>query len=450
MQMHPEKTSLEKGFNEFNSIQSLFTTSDRVLLAVSGGIDSVAMLHLFLNKSNVIGVIHCNFQLRSTDSDEDEVFVRNLCNLRQIPFYCKRFNTIQYSEEKKISIQVAAREMRYQYFEEIRLREKYDLVAVAHNSDDTIETFFINLMRGTGIQGLTGIKPKTGKIIRPILFASRKEIETFSEEAGMLHRLDKSNLSNKYKRNKIRNELIPFIETIAPSFRKTILEVMHNLHGTSMIYQSFLHAAYTNLVREEDGIRKIEIKELKALDFNEIVMSELLRDYGFSADVSRNIFGNLEAESGKTYFSPTHRLLKDRTQLLITKRNSEPDESFYIDEDTLSLEFPLLLNIQHENINPAFEIPQNQKIACLDEEKIVFPLILRHWKIGDYFRPLGMDQMKKLSDFFINEKFTVFDKERVWLLVSDGKIVWICGHRIDDRFKIVSDTTKILRIEILD
>jgi tRNA(Ile)-lysidine synthase len=340
--------------------------------------------------------------------------------------------------------------LRYKYFEEIRLQENYDLIAVAHNSDDTIETFLINLMRGTGILGLTGIKPKSGNIIRPLLFASRKDIEAFTKETSMVYRLDKSNLSNKYKRNKIRNELIPLIETIAPSFRKTIVDVMHNLNGTSMIYQSFLQTEFSKLVKEQEGIQKIEIEELKGIAFYEIIFPELLRNYGFSSDVSRNILGNLDAEPGKSFFSHTHRLLKDRSQLLITKRDSEPDESFYINEDSHSLEFPLLLNIHHENRSASFEIPQDLNIACLDEEKLVFPLILRHWKVGDYFRPLGMDQMKKLSDFFINEKFSVFEKEKVWLLVSDGKIAWICGHRLDDRFKIQKDTSRILRIEILE
>jgi tRNA(Ile)-lysidine synthase len=444
------ETSLDKGFREFNSLQKLFEIGDKILLAISGGIDSISMLHLFLNQSIEIGVVHCNFQLRGSDSDEDEVFVRNLCNLKQVPFYTKRFNTLHFAEEKKLSVQLAARELRYQYFEEVRNDKGYKWIAVAHNSDDTIETFFINLLRGTGIQGLTGIKPKTGRIIRPLLFASREQIESFSRETRLLHRLDKSNLSNKYRRNQIRNELIPLLVDMAPGFRKTLLDVMQNLNGVSQIYLNQLQNYTANLIRDEGECMEIDIDTLKSLPFYQVLLPDLLRKYGFTADISRNILHNLDSEPGKSYFSSTHRLVKDRSKLLIAKRGSEPDESFYIDIETNAIETPIVLKIQHEIINSEFEIPRESRIACIDEEKLVFPLILRHWRTGDYFRPLGMDQMKKLSDFFINEKFSVLDKERAWLLVSDGKIVWICGHRLDDRFKITESTFKSLQIEILE
>ena len=450
MSLNSYETALEKAFRVFNLQQKLFIPGQRILVAVSGGIDSMTLLHILLKFSNPIGVIHCNFQLRAGDSDEDEVFIRNLCTLKQIPFYCRHFNTMEYAEENKLSIQLAARDLRYRFFEEIRLQEKYDLIAVAHNSDDTIETFFINLMRGTGIQGLTGIKPKSGKVIRPLIFASRQEIELFAQEIKMLHRLDKSNLQNKYKRNQIRNELIPFIEKMAPAFRRTILDVMRNLSGTALIYQMLLKETSARLVKENEGIQEIDINDLKNEPYFEIYLPEILRTFGFSAEVIASILSNIDAESGKTYLSPSHRLVKDRKKLLITNRNSEPDEIFYIDKDTSSLEFPLLLKINNELIDSAFEIPKLPYIACIDAEKLNFPLVLRHWKNGDYFRPLGMQQMKKLSDFFINEKFSVLDKERVWLLVSDGKIVWICGHRLDDRFKLSESSTRLLRIEILE
>jgi tRNA(Ile)-lysidine synthase len=445
-----EDTSLKKEFKEYTGRQKLFESKDRVLLAVSGGIDSVAMMHLFLDHSLKIGVVHCNFQLRGADSDEDEFFVRNLCNLNQIPFYTKRFNTLRFAEEKKLSIQIAARELRYHYFEEVRAGEGYDWVAVAHNSDDTIETFFINLLRGTGVQGLTGIKSKAGRIIRPLLFASRMQIESYARETKMLHRLDKSNLSNKYKRNQIRNELIPLLISMAPAFRKTMLELMHNLNGVSQIYHAQLQSSFSDLINDDGDYSEIDLFKLKSLPFYQVILPEFLRKYGYSADISRNILLNLDSESGKSFLSPTHRLVKDRSKLIITKRDSEPDETFYIDEDANAIESPIILKIEQELISPDYQIPRDPWIACIDTEKLVFPLILRHWRTGDYFRPLGMTQMKKLSDFFINEKFSVPDKERVWLLVSDGKIVWICGHRLDDRFKVQESTTRMLRIEILE
>jgi tRNA(Ile)-lysidine synthase len=450
MSKSSEETSLKKEFREYNSKQKLFERKDTVLLAVSGGIDSVTMMHLFLNHSSKMGVVHCNFQLRGIDSDEDELFVRNLCNLNQIPFYTKRFNTLRYAEEKKLSIQVAARELRYHYFEEVRAGEGYDWVAVAHNSDDTIETFFINLLRGTGIQGLTGIKSKAGRIIRPLLFASRMQIESFAKENKMLYRLDKSNISNKYKRNQIRNELIPLLVSMAPAFRKTILELMHNLNGVSQIYHAQVQNSISDLIKDDKDYLEIDICKLKSIPFYQVILPEFLRKYGYSADISRNILLNLDAESGKSFLSTTHRLVKDRSKLIITRRDSEPNETFYIDEDTNAIESPVMLKLQQELINPGYKVSRDPLIASIDAEKLVFPLILRHWRTGDYFKPLGMTQMKKLSDFFINEKFSIPDKERVWLLVSDGKIVWICGHRLDDRFKVQELTSKLLRIEILE
>lgn len=445
-----DETSLDKNFREYNNSQKLFERGTKILLAVSGGIDSITMLHLFMNQPVEIGVVHCNFQLRGADSDEDEIFVRNLCNIQQIPFYTKRFNTLHFAEEKKISIQIAARELRYHFFEEIRRQAGYNWIAVAHNSDDTIETFFLNLMRGTGIQGLTGIKPIAGKIIRPLLFASRKQIEVFANESNLTYRLDKSNLSNKYRRNQIRNQLIPLIIDMAPGFRKTILDVIQNLNGVSQIYNFHLQNSIANLIHDDGNNMEIDIAELKNLTFYQVLLPELLRNYGFSSDISRNILHNLDSEPGKAFFSSSHRLIKDRSKLLISKRDAEPDDSFYIDEETNAIETPIPLKIQHDVINSGTKIPRDSKIAFIDADLVVFPLILRHWRTGDYFRPLGMDQMKKLSDFFINEKFSVLDKERAWLLVSDGKIVWICGHRLDDRFKVTESTSKLLKLQILE
>jgi tRNA(Ile)-lysidine synthase len=443
-------TPMDKGFREFISREKLFENGEKILLAVSGGIDSVTMLNLFVRISADIGVVHCNFQLRGLDSDEDEIFVRNLCNRLQIPFFSKRFSTLKYAEERKISIQLAARELRYHYFEEVRNREGYNWIAVAHNSDDTIETFFINLIRGTGIQGLTGIKSKSGRIIRPILFASREQIEMFSREIKMVHRVDKSNVSNKYRRNQIRNEVIPLIIDIAPGFRKTILDVMHNLADVSQVYHYHLQNSTEHLINDNGERMEIDIDYLKKLPFYHIFLPEVLRKFGFTADVSRNVINSLESEPGKSFLSSSHRLIKDRSKLLIDRRSSEPGESFYIDAEVHAIETPLALKLSNESIDRNFIIPAESSIACIDADKLVFPLILRHWKTGDYFRPLGMDQMKKLSDFYINEKFSVLDKERSWLLVSDGKIVWICGHRLDDRFKITAFTSRIVKIEILD
>lgn len=445
---HPRESNLIKGFREFNSRQRLFATDDRILLAISGGIDSVAMLHLFLGLNNQIAVIHCNFQLRSSDSDEDEAFVRNLCSMNNLPCFSRRFNTLQFAEENNLSIQLAARELRYAYFEEIRQQEGYDRIAIAHNSDDSIETFFINLMRGTGIKGLTGIKASSGRIIRPLLFASRNQIVEFAKEIKMLHRLDKSNLENKYKRNQVRNELMPLLENMAPSFRKTMLEVLHKLDGTNRIYQERIEELMKDLVQDAENFQFIDMDSLKKKPYSDIVLPELLRKFGFSADICQQIILNLDSESGTTFLSPTHRLIKDRNRLLLTGRSSAEDEVFYIDENIPVIELPLVLRFFNESRSSGYRIPREKDIACIDKDKLVFPLMLRHWKNGDYFRPLGMEQMKKLSDYFIDEKFSIPEKEQAWLLLSDGKIVWICGHRLDERFKISESTRNILRIEM--
>ena len=341
--------------------RNFLTERIKCLLAISGGIDSVAMLHLFMNQPVEIGVVHCNFQLRGTDSDEDEVFVRNLCSIQQIPFYVKRFNTLHFAEDKKLSIQIAARELRYHYFEEVRKDEGYKWIAVAHNSDDIIETFFLNLMRGTGIQGLTGIKPMVGRIIRPLLFASREQIELYSRELNLVHRLDKSNLSNKYRRNQIRNQLIPLLVEMAPGFRKTILDAVQNLNGVSQIYNYHLQNSTANLIQDDGDSMEIDIAALKSLVFYQVLLPELLRRYGFSLDISRNILHNLDAEPGKSFYSSSHRLIKDRSKLLIAKRNPEPDESFYIDEKTTAIETPVALKIQHEIFDPERRFPMNLK-----------------------------------------------------------------------------------------
>ena len=442
---------LDKAFLDFLRRHRLFKSDDRILLAVSGGIDSTAMLSLFMNLDVRIGIVHCNFRLRGIDSDEDEMFVRNLAAMHNLPFFVRHFETEAYATENKLSIQVAARDIRYAYFEEVRQKNGYDFIAVAHNSDDAVETFLINLLRGTGIHGLTGIKVKSGKLLRPLLFASREMIVNFARQHSISYRIDKSNLETDYTRNNIRHEIIPRFLSLNPGFRETMLHTIQNLQGVAAVYDKEIQAISREFVVPRENRVHITIDKLTLHPMGMIVLREILHGYRFTAEQIESITHSLEAEPGKLFVSPTHRLAKDRTELIIETLPEEQvrEELFYIDTSTGTASEPLHLNYSVFPYTANFEIPSDPGTACLDADRLAFPLVLRHWKHGDYFRPLGMENMKKLSDFFVNAKLSVFEKEKVWIMLSEGKITWIVGQRIDDRFKITPSTRNVFRISLL-
>lgn len=435
-------------FQNYNRINNLFRKTDSILLGISGGIDSIVMFHLFRLSGLKIGIAHCNFSLRGDESDKDEEFVRNLADNYNVSYYTKRFSTEAFALNEGISIQMAARDLRYEWFEKIRNANNYQYIAIAHNADDQIETFFINLIRGTGIKGLVGIRNKTEHIVRPLLFATRKDIVDFAGKNNFLYREDSSNSSLKYIRNKVRHEIIPAIEQLNPSFRKTMMENIQRIKETEQIYNQVIENKYELVVSQKDQSVLLKIDELKKLDPVETYLHEFLKPYGFSVTQIQNIVSSFDNTAGKQFFSTTHRILKDRTNLIVDEITVLTNQVFYINDDCTGLHYPINLTIKKEEINSTYSILKETTIGQFDFDKLVFPLTLRKWQKGDYFMPLGMKNLKKVSDFFIDQKLSLAEKENTWIIESGNKIVWIIGYRTDERFKITATTSKILKIQL--
>ena len=435
-------------FLKYIHSEKLFHSSQRILLAVSGGADSMLMLHLFTNAGFSVAVAHCNFGLRGSESDGDEQFVAEYCDKHNLAFYVKHFNTKDYALEKGISIEMAARDLRYSWFHGLLSKHGLDLLATAHHQDDVIETFLINFSRGSGIKGLSGIQPRSGWIIRPMLFTNRTEILEYCTRMKIEYRTDSSNLETIYKRNLIRHEIVPLLEQVNPAFRKNAMKTIGNLHETGQIFQQRMSNIKAWVYSEDDLGAMIHIDKLLTLNPLRTILFELIREFGFQIEQVDDIIDSLTKESGRKFYSNEYRLIKDREYLLIAPYISKPDQIFYIDEDCREINYPLRLMVEKLDRTPAFRFSTHPNIVDLDLDKLDFPLILRHWQDGEYFQPLGMSGLKKLSDFFIDEKFSIPEKENAWILASGNQVVWIVGKRLDDRFKITSKTKRILRIKL--
>jgi tRNA(Ile)-lysidine synthase len=431
--------------------EKLFLPQERILLAVSGGIDSVAMAELFSRAKFFFGIAHCNFQLRGEESEKDAVFVTLLARKYKVPFFSKRFFTKELTENKNISVQMAARELRYNWFNELLTKENYQYIATAHHLDDQIETFFINMMRSTGIAGFHGIFPKQGKIIRPLLFASRNEIEEFVKKNGLTHREDTSNQEIKYLRNKIRHELLPVLSEINPGFRNVLTENIYRIREAENIFRDTVNQIKNRILRKNKEQTLISINQLKNLIPCKTYLFEFLAPFGFNYSVAEDISEALDEEAGKQFYSLTHRLIKDRNDLIIIplltgKKLPAESTEFHITEKNSRISVPLKLTLKKLSKDKNFQIDISPQVANLDLHKITYPLTLRKWQHGDLFYPYGRDHKKKLSDFFIDSKFSIDDKENTWILCSGGKIAWIVGHRIDNRFRITPKTKEVLQI----
>ncbi len=434
-------------FLEFVQKKQLFESYQKVLLAVSGGIDSMVLLNLFEKSGFEYGIVHCNFNLRGTESDGDEDFVRQQVLVHGVPAWFESFETEEYARLNGVSIEMAARELRYDYFEKIRLEHNYNYIATAHHLDDLIETFFLNLSRKTGIKGLTGIKEKTGNIIRPLLFADRQEIEEFARENFIGFREDSSNIEVVYQRNFLRHKILPLFQELNPSFKKNMLVSIENLKETEQVYLDYLSEEKEQVIQKDTEIIKIEIEALLKAKFPKVVLFEILAGFNFNSSLTEKIFKSLSMDSGKQFYSKTHRAVKDRQSLFITPVDEKEERIYYIEEDDIEIFDPMDLTIEKTPSNE-FVIIKSSQVACLDIDLLEFPLLIRKWQQGDYFQPLGMTGFKKVSDFFIDEKIPLHEKENTWLLCTGNKIVWIMGLRIDNRFKITSNTRQVLKIEI--
>ncbi|NOR75013.1 MAG: tRNA lysidine(34) synthetase TilS [Draconibacterium sp.] len=427
--------------------KQLLGSNQKVLLAISGGIDSMVLLHLFEKSGFDYGIAHCNFQLRGNESDQDMEFVKKQVLIHGVHAFFETFETKEYANINGISIEMAARELRYEFFEKVRVGNGYDFIVTAHHKDDLIETFFLNLSRKTGIKGLTGIKEKAGMLIRPLLFAGRSEIEKYAKENYIDFREDSTNSEVVFQRNFLRHKILPLFSELNPSFKKNILASVENLKDAEKVYTGFLQSEKTEVVLENQTETVINIEILQNSSFPKILLFEILTEYNFNTTVVDEIYKSLLTYSGKQFFSKTHRLVKDRKELFISVITDKDDKFFYIENEDIELFEPLDIVIEKIEAKD-FKIIKDSSIACLDLNEIEFPLLIRKWNQGDYFQPLGMTGFKKISDFFIDQKMPIHKKENTWILCSGKKIIWIMGHRIDNRFKITDKTTAVLKIGI--
>jgi len=437
-------------FQQFISKQHLIQRKGIVLLAVSGGIDSVVMAELFHQSGFHFAIAHCNFKLRKNESEQDQDFVKKLAAYYQVPFHCTSFDTAKYATKEGISLQMAARQLRYTWFEQIRKKENYSSIAVAHHQNDEAETILINLTRGTGISGLHGILPRQEKIIRPLLFTSRSQIEDFAKENKLAYREDSSNTSLKYIRNKIRLQIIPVLKEINPDFENSIGKSVERIRNVEQIFRKEIEKARSKLVISQNNQVRISIAALKKWEPINTYLYELLKEFQFNSTTVDEVLDALDGIPGKKFFSPTHRLLKDRSELIITKNKEEKDTEYFIEQHQELTCFPLNIKTALLQKSNKLSIPTSPNIAWLDYQELKFPLKIRRWRKGDVFIPFGMTGQKKLSDFFIDQKLSLAEKENTWLLISDDKIAWVIGQRIDQRFGISEKTECIYIVHLSD
>jgi tRNA(Ile)-lysidine synthase len=443
---------LLKKFRLYIKEQKLFQPKDRLLLAVSGGIDSVVLCALCKEAGYEFEIAHCNFQLRGTESQRDEAFVKALAEKYEVPFHLKIFDTAEYAITSKKSIETAARDLRYQWFDELlkssqtNEKDKLDFLLTGHHADDNIETVTMNFFRGTGIHGLKGILPTNGKIIRPLLFARRSELESYATQHELGFVTDHTNLENDYTRNYFRNTILPLVSETYPEAPNNILKNIQRFRETEILFEQAIEKHKKNLLEHRNN--EVHIPVLKLLKTIPLVtvFYEIIKDYGFTAHQTDETIALLRSETGKYIQSATHRIIKNRSWLIISPIQSTEAQHILIKEDDLQIDFSHgLISIEKKDIE-TFKISNNPMIAQLDFSKITFPLLLRKWKTGDYFYPLGMQKKKKLGRFLSDQKLSITEKENVWVLTMDQKIIWVVGIRIDNRFKINDTTQKIYSI----
>lgn len=418
-----------------------FLQGKKLLLAVSGGLDSMVLTHFFQQLNYSIGIAHCNFQLRDAESFGDQEFVQTYANDNLIPFYTTLFDTKSFANDYKLSTQIAARELRYNWFYELLEDEGYDFVLTAHHADDNLETFLINLSRGTGLEGLTGIPQQNEQIVRPLLIFSREDIESYAKENNIQWREDSSNASDKYLRNKIRHHLVPLLKELNPNFLASFQNTQSYLQEAQLMVEDAADMVFQQIATEkEDGIY-FDLSKLLQLDNYNSYLFQWLKDYGFSA--WDDIYDLVKAQSGKYIISREFRLLKDRDFLILSSLNEFETQEFWIHEHEDQLEFPIKLKLSDES---HIQNPSNATIF-VDKEKLKFPLKIRKWQEGDYFYPSGMHGKKKVSKYFKDKKFSQLNKENTWLLSNGNQVVWIINHRADQRFLANNNTQHILKIE---
>ncbi len=437
-------------FNQFIEKHQLFTKNERILLAVSGGIDSIVMAKLFSMTSYEFAIAHVNFGLRGEESAADDVFVKKFAKTLKVPFYSIQFETKAFAEAEKISIQQAARMLRYQWFEEICVRENYQKIATAHHRLDQAETILLNLSRGTGIAGYHGIPIENGKIVRPMAFASQEQIFDAVVQYKLAWREDSSNQSTKYARNFIRHEVMPKLMELNPSIDKTMSENAQKVVDIEQWIEDE-YIEWNKIHVKEDSEQLTIVQEINLNQSKErVLLSKFLQSKNFNFNQIENIFkSESEKQVGKLFDSPTHQLNVDRKQWIIKLKDQQAFRPIIIQEEDEKVQVGKQnIQLYFEAYNENFELPNSSKIACLDADKIEFPLEIRKYQEGDWFCPLGMNQKKLISDFLTDKKVPLLKKQDTYLLLSNGSVVWVIGYRIDNRFKVTEKTEEVYVLEV--
>ncbi|MCG8476628.1 MAG: tRNA lysidine(34) synthetase TilS [Cytophagales bacterium] len=441
---------MKQAFLKFVEKEKLFAPEERVLLAVSGGLDSVVMAHLFHRSSFLFAVCHCNFQLRGADADGDADFVRELAQGYQAPFHSVCFDTRTHAAERGLSIEMAARELRYEWFQMLCREHSYDWLAAAHHKNDTAETMLLNLCKGTGIAGLHGIRAKHGNILRPLSFATRAQIEAYARKHGLSWREDVSNQDNAYQRNLIRNKVLPRLREINPDVENAFARSARRLAAAERIVQKQSDRLREQWVEKNRESWSIPLSVADELEEAAYFLHDWLKSVGFNEKQTENMLQSARDPKavGKRFLSATHQAVRDREAFIISPVCLSAGERYFVSPETKRLDFSgQSLRFSHKDPGE-YTISRNSCVGAFDFDKLTFPLELRRWEKGDRFKPLGLKGSKKVSDFLIDSKVPRSSKENIWVLCSGGRIVWLVGLRMDDRFKLTGKTTRVWEAEL--
>ncbi|HWZ05109.1 MAG TPA: tRNA lysidine(34) synthetase TilS [Mucilaginibacter sp.] len=438
-----------KLFTDFIDSNNLFGHGSKVLAAVSGGMDSVVMVHLLKSAGYNFGIAHCNFQLRGDESTGDQEFCRSLAEKLHVPFHTINFDTLKYGADEKISTQMAARDLRYQWFEEMRQESGYSVIALAHHQNDAIETILLNLTRGTGIAGLHGILPKNGALVRPLLFLNRGQIKNIVDENGLDYVEDSSNASVKYARNKIRLEVIPKLKELNPALEQTFEKNLQHFRELEQLLAQRVAELKKELFVYHDEEVQVLLDDLKKLEPQRLLLFNLLQEFGVNETIVDDLIASLDKHPGRIFETQRFRMVLDRSKLIITPIKQAQNRGTLIRLDDRELDYPgYKLNILHDD-SPLI-IKNNPLAVAVDTDLLIYPLTLRAWQQGDHFYPLGMRGSKKISDFFIGEKVPLHKKNEIPLLINgNGEVIWVGGYRPDERYKVSKETKKVTIFELM-
>ena len=426
--------------------EQLLTAGKKILIGVSGGVDSMTLLHVLNRLGYQLTAAHMNFSLRGREADKDEALVKKTCEQLKVPFVTDQVDTHTHARAYTLSIQMAARELRYQWFDSLMQEKGIDILVTAHNANDNLETILFNLTKGTGIRGIRGIKPKDGKRERPLLFASKDQILHYAQKENISWREDASNVDAKYLRNKIRHEVIPTLIEINPALIEHFENTRSRLQGVEDVFMQHVDSIRQQYCQKTENGWVIRLGWTNGDDGDALILSELLRDFGFSYTDCQSISRVLEL-SGKVFYSQQYVLNVDRASLIIQRRGAEIVPQVYVIDQRDGVSWCGEWSISNfEKPIQAFTKQADPNEIFLDADLVEFPLTIRPWKPGDTFHPLGLRGKKKISDFLIDEKVPLIDKKSVVLLESAGKVCWVVNHRLDERFKVTAKTTRLLKI----